>query len=868
VADLGEGGMGVVYRARDTRLQRDVAIKLLPGGGVDDIDTRARLMREARTAASLNHPNICTVHEVGEADGVPFLAMELVEGETLWQAIGRGRLTPTRVCRIGRQLAEALEHAHAHGVIHRDLKSANVILAPGGHAKVLDFGIAVRSRAAAGAHNQTTQTPADRLAGTLACMAPELLQGTEPSVRSDIWALGVVLHQMVTGRLPFQRKTDSDLVAAILRDAPEALPPGTPPTLARIIERCLAKDPADRPARAGEVALALDVAEPRASTAGGGEAAGDAPVTASGNRVLMIAVLTLAVLGSAAYFLMVRPTSRDDGTPSRFVNPVQVTTAVGVEDYPAWSPDGRTIAFAADPSGQPGGPTWDIWVVQPGGGAPINRTADHAGQDLFPSWSPDGTQIAFHSARDGGGCYVMPALAGAPRRVAAASLNDPNPPQWSADGAELGCVNGDVNTVAIDVVSFQTGQVARRIPLPGNQQPSQRRSFVTWSPDGARVALVVSDGGISSDLNRLWVRHVPTGKETPLTEVGRKVTSPSWSADGLTLHYVANSGATMDLWAQRVAPDGTPAGAPRPLTSGIGMRSAAFSADGQRLAYSQGRKVANVWRFPLRLDRTSTWADVTPVTSDQAYIECVAVDRGGTKLVVSSDRAGSIDLWTLPASGGEMQRLTTDPGAEWCGDWSPDGETVAFYAFRTGNREVWTVPAIGGEWRQVTDNPGGVDMHPGWSADGLELMFLSVRDGGVGAWATPSSGSGGSGRWISTSFGSSRWSPLDRRIAAVEKGRLWVADDDGRGRRVPLSDHAAGAGLRWTPDGRQVIFSGDSNHPGIWAARADGTGGARKLLDITGRRGALGLYGTPSDGKYVYFSWDEDLGDIWMMNVE
>jgi Tol biopolymer transport system component len=274
--------------------------------------------------------------------------------------------------------------------------------------------------------------------------------------------------------------------------------------------------------------------------------------------------------------------------------------------------------------------------------------------------------------------------------------------------------------------------------------------------------------------------------------------------------------------------------------------------------------VANVWRVPLRPDTPATWADARQLTFDQAFIECADVDRSGTHLVLSSDRAGSLDVWTLPAAGGEMHQLTTDPSAEWCPNWSPDGSTVAFYAYRTGNREVWTVPAAGGAWRQITNNPG-VDMHPGWSADGKELLFLSDRDGWTGTWATPVGG--GEGRRLVDSQ-DARWSPVDRRIAYLERGRLWVAADDGRGPRVQLAASSAGSRPSWTPDGAGVIFRGGQDHPNIYIVNADGTGRERLVMDVSGRRGAVGSYGTPTDGKYIYFTWDEDLGDLWVMSAD
>jgi serine/threonine protein kinase len=339
VDQIGAGGMGVVYRAHDTRLRRDVALKLL---GSDRDSQQQDLLREARTIAALNHPHICTVHEVGTADGVSFIAMELVDGESLRSIIRSIRWSSDRVWRLGRQLADALEHAHTHGVIHRDFKTANVMITGDGRAKVVDFGIAVRAPAAtehtvtAGNLESGAQIP-----GTVAYMAPEVLQGTAPDIRSDIWALGVVLYEMVCRRPPFDGRTMPEVIAAILRDPPAPFPAGTPLGLVRVVERCLAKDPLHRPAHAAEVALALEAAEPASVTA---EVDSPSRKWRFGHRspLLTAAGALLAALGLAYWlWLPVVP------APMRFANPVQVTTAVGVEEFPAWSPDGRMLAFVA-----------------------------------------------------------------------------------------------------------------------------------------------------------------------------------------------------------------------------------------------------------------------------------------------------------------------------------------------------------------------------------------------------------------------------------------------------------------------------------------------------------------------------------------
>ena len=270
-APLGSGGMGVVYRAYDPRLQRDVALKVLPAALTNDPIAKRQLLDEARAAAALNHPNICTVHEVGDAGGQAFVAMELVPGESLSAQLARDTVDPAKVIWLGVQLAAALEHGHRNGVVHRDLKSANIIVTPDGRAKVVDFGLATRHAVDYDAitRSDVLLEHAGPVAGTLPYMAPEVVRGVPANARSDIWALGVVLYEMVAGRLPFTGATTADLTSAILRDPPAPLPPGTPIPLAAVVRRCLEKEPLERYERAGEVRAALELIRDEASAASG-----------------------------------------------------------------------------------------------------------------------------------------------------------------------------------------------------------------------------------------------------------------------------------------------------------------------------------------------------------------------------------------------------------------------------------------------------------------------------------------------------------------------------------------------------------------------------------------------------------------------
>jgi serine/threonine-protein kinase len=312
VSRLGAGGMGEVWRARDERLERDVALKVLPAAAVADDIARARLVREARMASKLNHPNVCTIYEVGEAEGQAYIAMELVAGQALSDRLAAGRLSQEQVIRLGQQIADALSHAHEHSVVHRDLKSANVIVTPEGRAKVLDFGLAKpllgKELEAATTLTQASLTEAGAVVGTLAYMAPEQLRGKPADARSDVWALGVVLYEMAGGRRPFAGDTGFELSSAILNQPPRALPAGVPQPLGTIIERCLAKEPSQRYQRAGEVRSALEALQ-----------TGSTPAAWPGWRAMLVAHRWPVVLAVASSVLVVVAGLDVGGLRSRFL---------------------------------------------------------------------------------------------------------------------------------------------------------------------------------------------------------------------------------------------------------------------------------------------------------------------------------------------------------------------------------------------------------------------------------------------------------------------------------------------------------------------------------------------------------------------
>ena len=777
VEEIGHGGMGVVYRAFDETLERDVALKVLMTG--------APPLQEARAAAQLKHPNIGAVYEVGNADGVTFLAMELLDGESLAARLSRATLPPATALQVARDVVEGLAHAHDKGVVHRDLKPANVMLTPHG-AKLIDFGLAGGDGAVG--------------MGTPGYTAPELERGESGDARADIYSFGVLLERLNV------------------------------PRISSVAARCVQEDPNDRWQSAAELRRGLETA---------------AAPRSQWSRVAIVGV-AIAV-GVAAWLVRDRPSS------IVLTGARQLTSDVGVEEHAQWSPDGTTVVYEANTSGQR-----DIWLLVPGG-RPQNLTDDFDLPARYPSWSPDGTEITFWAARgtnDGSVMRMRRDGVGEPTEVARSDTE--SAPYWSSDGSELAFIAGD----RIEVLTLSTG-TRDSLPLPG---ASARRFDLSGSPDGRYFAYVDANA-IVDEASRLWVTRRSDGAAFQITSGATNVWSPSWSPDSDELYFITNEGGGMDWWAKPVS-DGEFTEAAVPLTVGVGIRNAALSADGTRLIYSKGRKIANVWRMPL-LELAGRWEDAEQLTFDQALIEFVDVSPDRRTLAVSSDRSGNQDIWLVPLNGGDLLQVTTEPSPDWAPVWSPTGTDIAFYSYRHGSRDLWLVPAAGGAARALTSGPAE-DYRMAFSPSGTELLFDSTRAGSWDIWSLTLSG--GELRQVTTHDAvdsDAHVSPDGSRIVfgSLRTGtfRLWEIRAGGE---PQLLSRGPARNPRFSPNGRAIYFHGDGVRSGnIW--RLDlATGAETAVTRLEGRRGALGLSGLATDGEYLYFTWEEDLGDLWVLDVE
>ena len=835
--------------------------KVLPEAFTQDPDRLARFEREAKVLASLNHPNIGHIYGLEESEGIRALVLELVEGPTLADRIKQGPIPLDEALPIAKQLAAALEAAHEKGVVHRDLKPANIKVTPAGNVKVLDFGLAkaFTPEMSPGHASQLSTVTAEAtlpgvILGTAAYMSPEQARGTAIDRRSDIWAFGCCVYEILTGKAVFRGGTLSDTIAAVIERTPDwdALPRSTPPPVRDLLRRCLQKDPKQRLHDIADARIVVD------------DSLTDAPpgYTPSGRQIMKWAAFALAVL--TAGVVVYRLPTRETPLP-RLANPVQVTAVIGLEDYPTWSPDGRTVAYESNQAGD-----WDIWVSQIGGGA-VNRTADHPGTDRYASWSPSGAQIAFWSERDGGGYYVMPAVGGSATRLASTPVVDyayHSPPVWSQDGTELAYVQYEIVESALvpsfEIVDTVTRQT-RRVSLPGAQET---RLDLSWTRDGRYIAYVDAAQQFA-ETTQLFVLRLRDGESIAVTDAGFNVRSPRWSLDGRALYYTANRIGAADLWLQRMDDDGRPTGDPQQITAGLEMMNADFSADGTRVSYARGRWVANVWRVPVLEDRPATWDDAEQITFDQAFVEFLDVSPDGRHVVFNSDRSGNQDLWRMPLGGGEAVRLTTDPAPEWGPRWSPDGEQVVFYSYRTGNREIWVMPAEGGPARQITAD-GGYNVTPQWSPDGREVAFTSLREGSNDVWVV--SIESGDLRLITPSGASEShgsWSPDGEWITyhSNRNGTAQIWRVPANGGSPELLTRGSGRSPVWAPDGSRVFFRGaDEREGNLWSISLT-DGNERPATHLAGQRGTLSSTVPATDGQYLYFTWRNDVGDIWVMDV-
>ena len=759
---------------------------------------------------------------------VTFLIMELVEGEDLSERLKRGPIPIDEAIPIARQIAEALESAHEAGIVHRDLKPANIKITENGTVKVLDFGLAKAWETDASDSSLSLSPTVTRHAtlegvilGTAAYMSPEQARGKKVDRRADIWAFGVVLWEMLTGRKLFEGETTSDVMAAVLTRAPDfdELPRGTPAGFRRLLERSLERDPRLRLQAMGEARIVL------LSLPGEIDDVGSEQIVGRSSRSLPKGwpVVGLAVAMAAAglgWWIASSSSGGAEPAPDWHFSPL--TRLPGMEIQPNLSPDGSFLVYASEVDGD-----WDVFTLRLGGDNPINLTADHQGDDFAPVYSPDGRRIAFHSDRDGGGIFVMGATGESVRRVTDGGYN----PSWSPDGRRLVFAREAVDfrpasrlsTSHLSIVDLETGVVTE---IPGGHDAVQP----AWSPDGEWIAFWGLPEGTGQ--RDIWLIRPDGSDLRPVTSDAPMDWSPAWSPDGSRLFFSSDRGGTLGPWWVEVDPEsGLTSGEPQPMTvpsTWVGHMT--LSADSRTMAFANADFRSNVYRVAFDRSGARVIGDPVPVTRGAANYAQIGISPDGEWVAAATGEAQET-LTLIRRDGGVIRRLTDDAFNNRGPVWSPDGGKLLFYSDRSGSYQLHTIKPDGSSLEQLTELDGGAVL-PFWSPDGDRVFAGSMR-----------------GEVMIIDLADER--PIrDRRVLPMPEGVLGL--------------QPAG----WTEDGRGVIVAAqgyDMTASAIFVFELD-AGSYRLVNDREVRMDFhSGLPAPAGDGANLLFS---DAGRIMLMESE
>jgi serine/threonine protein kinase len=819
------GGMGVVYRAKDTNLGRDVAIKVLPDAFVADPERIARFKREATTLAALNHPNIAGIYGLQESDGVVALVLELVEGPTLADRLSGGAVAVDQALPIAKQIADALDAAHERGIIHRDLKPANIILTPNGAAKVLDFGLArVLSDSIAPSPSELTHSPtmlgptADGvLLGTAPYMSPEQARGKAVDRRTDVWAFGCVLFELLTGRRAFGGETPSDAIAAVLEREPDwtQLPPSTSPGVRRLLRRCLEKDPKRRVRDIGDARLDLDD-ESGPATATRALSSRSTSVWTMASAVAATLVVSVA---ATAWWLSTRSPSALR-RPARFTIAAPEGTQLDV-GAPVPSPDGTRIVFPArSSSGQR-----SLWIrtLDSPTAQPLTGTGNVGGR---PFWSPDGQWVGFFAD----GRLKRVDADGGPALTIATIQNNLGA-TWSRDNV---IIVAPVNRTVLHRVPAGGGTPEPITSLSVERRENSHR-WPHFLPDG-RHFLFTARSDVREN-NMIYIGSLDSTEVTPLFPAQ---SGAVYAAPGYVLY--AQEGTVM---AQPVDPRTFKlAGEAFPVAENVSHNTpsseASFSAsaDGSMLAYlTNVRRETNLTWF----DRTGK--SIATVGPDREYSDVRISPDGKTAAVVIPDPdSGNRDIWLVDLAGGAPSRFTSNPANDWQMAWSPDGQRIAFASDRNGRSTVWIKPVDGGEEELLLRVPDRGVFPKDFSKDGRFLALDVDTVGGVASlWAMSLQGD-------RTPFSLSAVTVRENNLTFMPGGQ-WVAfeslqsgDDEiyiapfpkGGRRRV---SSGGGSLPRWKADGKELYFlaaNDDIMAAPIRSTRAVDVGAPVRLVHFCG----------------------------------
>lgn len=873
VGMLGAGGMGEVYRARDPRLNREAAIKVLPQQFSDDGDRLRRFEQEARAAGMLSHPNILTIHDIGRTDGMVYVVSELLEGETLRERLQTGSIPARKAVEYALQIARGLSAAHDKGIAHRDLKPENIFLTRDGRVKILDFGLAklsdeavapVAERSALQTMDQGTQPGI--VLGTMGYMAPEQVRGLGADHRSDIFAFGAILYEMLTGNRAFHGKSTADTISAILKEDPpelSAIARDVPPSLEHVIRHCLEKNPEERFQSARDLAFDLEMLSGISSAS-----SQQLPVAMEEKRKIpwkiVVPVLMLAAILLA--FLAGRKTAGTAAEKAVASAPLEtrferLTDLQGQEYWPGIAPDGKSFVYVREVKGK-----LHIFLSRVGGQKPIDLTEDSDVDNTHPTFSPDGQQIAFRSERNGGGIFLMGATGESVKRLSNLGSN----PSWSPDGKEVVCATEGVGDplgrgTTSQLWAFQVSSGEKRLITKGDAvQPS-------WSPHGQRIAYWGLRG--AGGQRDIWTIDAK-GKEQPVSVTDDRATdwNPFWSPDGNYLYFVSDRGGTMNLW--RVSIDETsgevrtqPESITTPSVWSDGFSissngSIVFSALDQRSLFQKVQFNAEQLIFQGELQTVFTSGDT---------LAFLRISPDGKFLTYGSWWPQG-DISILPSDGSDRRKLTDDPQKDRYPNWTPDGKDIIFMSDRSGRYEFWMIHPDGSGLRKVTETTDS-NWRPVFSPDG---HYLSSFNGEATVLFDTSKPMPWKNPTVlpplpdELAFSAAVWSADGKTLIgpaiapddSLHKMLVLYSLEQKQYEEIPLPYVPNNDGIVWVNPQRLLILSGDSTHLMMFDTTT------KKVTEIQVPSGfkAYELQYSPSE-KSLFFVSASLQSDVWLMTL-